>query len=315
MTNNQTYNRLLPIINQIDKGIICQSVSTNLDGTFTFLCKDTGYLTAGYNVTIGLLVYTVVSFDCNVSITVSGTSLPTQLTFDLYPPIYKHGTITKVASELNTLTDFKDRTPLIFLHEIVEEKYHFDPLDAVDTDADVRLYFLTGCNVKDWTQLEGDTLGVQPMRNLWNRFIVALANSQYVQDMTSIGSVKNYNIFGNTNDNGTVKNIFNEFLSGVQAKITIPFLKNCDCCDGGTLDNRPAPGYVYDNSGNILAILYSNQTYTVTTGGACLDVNIVDINTGLTIATVPSGGSYSVEQLTVIQDTIDSNTTTIIDPI
>lgn len=315
MTNNQTYNRLLPIINQIDKGIVCQSVSTNSDGTFTFLCKDTGYLTAGYDITIGLLTYTVVSFDCNVSITVSGSSLPTQLTFDLYPPIYKHGTITKVASELNAMLSFKDRTPLIFLHEIVEEKYHFDPLDAVDTDADVRLYFLTGCNVKDWTQLQGDSLGVQPMRNLWNRFIVALSISQYVQDMTSIGSVKNYNIFGNTNDNGTVKNIFNEFLSGVQAKITIPFLKNCDCCDGGTLDNRPAPAYVYDNLGNILAILYSNQTYTVVSGGVCADVTIKDIITGATITTVASGGVYQVEQLTVIEDTIDSNTTTIIDPI
>lgn len=315
MLINQTYNRLLPIINQIDRTVICQSLVNNLNGTYTFLCKDTGYLTAGYDITIGLLVYNVISFNCNVSITVKGASLPTQLTFDLYPPIYKHGTIIKVKSELNSLTDFKDRTPLIFLHEIIEEKYHFDPLDAVDTDAEVRLYFLTGCNFAEWTQLEGDTLGVQPMRNLWNRFIVSLTNSQYVQSMKSIGSVKNYNIFGNTNDNGTTDNIFNEFLSGVKATLTIPFLRDCDCCDVSLLDNRPAPSYVYNNLGVILAVLYSNEIYTVVSGGACANVSILNIATGLPIASVVSGGTYSIELLTVIEDTLTSNTTTIIDPI
>jgi hypothetical protein len=308
-----TYSRLLPIINSIDKSVVCQSVTDNTDGTYTFLCKDTGYLTSGFTVTIGLVDYFITDFDCNVSFTVSGASLPTQLTFDLYAPKFKHGTITKVASELKELTELSDRLPLIFLHEIIEEKRHLSELDIVDSDNDVRLYFLIDCNFADWTQLQGDSKGVQPMRNLTNRFIKALAESPYVGELNGIGSIKNYNVFGNTTDNGVTKNIFAEYLSGTQLKITISFLKDCDCCDGTDLINKSAPAYVYDGSGNVLAVLYSNEIYVSTGSGGV--VTIKDINTGATITTVNAGDIYEVEQLTQIVDTVFSNTITIIDPI
>jgi hypothetical protein len=177
----------------------------------------------------------------------------------------------------------------------------------------MRLYFLTDCNFADWTQLQGDSKGVQPMRNLCNEFIKTLSVSQYVAPLTGVGNVKNYNVFGNTTENGTIKNIFNEFLSGVQLKISVSFLRECDCCTGTTLDNRCAPSYVYDLAGTLLATLYSNQTYT--TGTPCEGVDIIDIVTGDVIAVVVSGGSYNVEVLTEIVDTIDANTITIIDPI
>ena len=125
MTSNQTYDKLAIIVNQIDKALICQSVTDNSDSTYTFVCNNTKWLTAGYDVTIGLVTYTVVSFVCNTSFIVSGQSLPTALTFDLYAPIFKHGTIKKVSEELDLMDSFKDKLPLIFLHEIVEEKYHF----------------------------------------------------------------------------------------------------------------------------------------------------------------------------------------------
>lgn len=311
--NNQTYKRLEPIINQIDKSVICQSVTDNNDGTYTFDCNYTKWATVGYSVTIGLDDYTITDFVCNESITVSGASLPTVLTFDLYAPIYKHGTILKVASELNKLKAKHLRTPMIFLHEIIEENRHLDPLDVIDNDVDCRIYFLTEYDSKNWTQEDSSEKGVQPMRALCNEFIKALSVSQYVAPLNGIGNVKNFPVFGNTTENGTIKNIFNEVLSGVQLKISIPFLKDCDCCTGSTLDNRPAPSYVYDLNGSLLATLYSNQTYT--TGTPCPGVDIIDINTGDVIAVVVAGGSYNVEVLTEIVDTIDSNTSTIIDPI
>ena len=80
------------------------------------------------------------------------------------------------------------------------------------------------------------------------------------------------------------------------------------------MDNRPAPVYVYDTLGNVLAILYSNEYY-ISVGGSCDPVLIKDKDTGATIATIASGGEYEVTQLSVIKDTITSNTTTIINPI
>jgi len=307
----QTYERLEPIINAIDKSVICQSVVDNSDGTYTFACNYTNYLTDGYDVTIGLVTYKIVDFVCNQSITVSGASLPTVLTFDLYPLIYKHGTIKKVASELSDKISYKDKLPLIFLHEILEEEKHFDSLDSIDNDVDIRIYFLTDCNFPDWTQLDGDTKGVQPMRNLCREFIKALSKSQYIGLMTGTGTIKNYNVFGNYNDNGVIKNILNEFLTGVQLRVTIPFLKYCDCSTS-TSDGRPAPGYVYDSEGNILAILYSNETYTVEAGGG--EVEIIDQNDDV-IDTVEAPGQYQVTVFSGVRDTITSNVTTILDNI
>jgi hypothetical protein len=309
---SQTYNRLLPIVNSMDKSVICQSVIDNSNGTYTFLCNDTKWLTVGYSLTIGLNTYIVKSFECNESITVSGSTIPLQLTFDLYAPFFKHGTITKVASELSMKQSFKDKLPLIFLHEITEERIHFDQLESVDVDTDVRLYFLTDCDYRNWTQLQGDTQGVQPMRNLCNEFIKALVRSQSVAEMTGIGTIKNYNIFGNYNDNGVVKNIFNEYLSGVQLKVSIPFLNDFECCDGEQLDWRPAPAYVYDRFGSIIAVLYSNEIFVTTMPEQ--SVNIIDKYTGEILATV-SGGDYEVEVLRVIRDTLNDNQTTIINPI
>lgn len=314
MSNNITYKRLLPIVNAMDKTIICQSVVTNPDGTFTMACNYTKWLTAGFDVTIGLNDYKIVDFECNEWIKLTGSVEPTQLTFNAYPLIFKHGTIKKVASELNQQLSFKDRTPLLFLHDITDEKIHFDELDVVDNDVDCRLYFLTDCNFADWNINDGDDKGVMPMRNACKEFIKALSISQYVSDLTGTGIVKNYNVFGNYDDKGVIKNIFNEYLSGVQLRITIPFLKECECCEDVTLDNRAAPAYVYDSLGNILAVLYSNDIY-ISLGGTCEPVTIKDVETGEVITTIAAGGEYEVEQLTNIIDTIDNNSVTIIDPI
>lgn len=312
MNTKQTYNRLLPIFNMIDKSVTCQLVVDNTDGTYTFDCTYTNYAIAGFQITIGLIDYLITDVECNESITVSGISLPTQLTFDLYAPFFKHGGIKRVASELNKSKNFKDKFPLIFLHEVVDEGLHLDIFDLIELDADCRLYFLTPCNFKDWSQEDYDLKAIQPMRNLCNEFIKALAFNQYTGQLTGTGNVKNHTLFGNYNDNGTTKNYFNENLSGVGLKITVPFLKNCDCCETG-LDIRSAPGYVYDNIGGLLAILYSNEIYI--TGTPCAPVTIKNIETGATITTIASGGTYNVEQLVLIEDTITANTTTIIEPI
>lgn len=310
MDTLQTYERLIPIVNTIDKNVTCQSVTDNLDGTYTFLSKYTSYAVAGHTVTIGLVSYKITNVVCNTSITVSGASLPLQLTFDLYDIVFKHGTVKKIAEELNKMQGSTDRVPLIALIETVEEGLHFNTEDAIDVDADCRLLFLTSADVKNWTQIDGDTKATRPMRNLVRQFIEALTKSQYVAEMESVGRVRNYNIVGNQDANGTVKNLFNEPLNGVELRVTIPFLKGCDCCNIPQLDLRCAPGYVYNSIGDLLAILYSNDVYEVVGAGGI--VTIIDQNNN-EIDTVEAPGEYQVTVLTEIRDTINDNTTTIVE--
>ncbi len=310
MNSKQTYEKLLPIFSAMDKSVICQSVIDNGNNTYTFACNRTRWACKGYDISILGNSYTIISVVYNVSITVSGSVLPLALTFDLYAGFFKHGTIRVVANELLRVPNYKNRLPLTFLHEVVTETVHFDPLDALDSESDVRIFFLTDCDYKNWTQLDGDTLAIAPMRCFANEFIKCLSNSQYIAPLKSTGTIRSYNIFGNADDNGVNKNIFNEFLSGVELKISIPFLKDCDCCTLDELNNRPAPGYVIDGSGNIVAVLYSNEYYTVTgTGG---NVNILDQDNNV-IDTVTAPGDYHVTVLTKIKDNIVGNSTTIID--
>jgi hypothetical protein len=310
------YKRLEPIVNAMDKSVICQSVSDNSDGTFTFLCNYTKWLTPGYDVTIGLENYTIIDFSPNVSFTVSGSILPTQLTFDLYAFKFTHGTIVKVAEELTAELSYKNKYPLIVLREILDEKIHLEDIDSIDSDAECNLFFLTDCVFENWTQADGDNKGLKPMRAAVNEFLKALSQASTVGELLGLGTVKGFNIFGNTDQNGVTRNIFNDFLCGYTLKINIPFLRDCDCCDALPIDTRPAPGYVYDVNGDLLAVLYSNEIYISTGGGgACLPVTVKDKITGATITTVVSGGEYEVTQLREIEDTINNNELEIINPI
>lgn len=316
MNSKQTYERLLPIIAQIDLGVICQAVVDNSDGTYAFNCNYTKWALQGYTISILGVEYTITDVVYNVSITVSGPSLPAVLTFDLYGPIFKHGTIKVVAGELNKVLAQQDRLPLLWLKEVVIERLHFDPVDAIETENEVQLFAVCNANHKDWDQLQGDVLAIRPMRSLLNEVIKVLADNQYTAPLTSTGEVKNYNRFGNYEDKGVLYNYFNEPLAGCGLRITIPFLKDCDCCTGSALDNRLAPGYVLDGplpGGNILAVLYSNEYY-IATGGICVGVTITDQFNNI-LSTIASGGNYDVTKLTTIKDTITANEATIIDNI
>lgn len=309
MDGQQTYDRLKPIFNMMDKSVTCQSVVDNGDNTYTFACNKTRWACKGYNITILGNDYSITNVVYNTSITVSGTVLPTALTFDLYAGFFKHGTLRVVAGELTKVADYKQRLPLVFLHEATNENVNMDVMNPVELESDVRIYFLTDCDFKNWNQEDGDTKAVAPMRNYLNEFLRCLTNNQWVAQLTNVGAVKSYNHFGNVDDKGVFKNALNDFLSGVELRITIPFLRECDCCTDSTLDTRPSPGYVLDSDGNILAVLYSNEFYTVTGGDG---VTITDQN-GNILTTVASGGNYDVTILSEIQDTIDNNTSTIIE--
>jgi len=311
MNGQQTYDKLVPIFNMMDKGVICQSVTDNGDGTYTFACNRTRWACKGYDITILGIDYTITNVVYNTSITVSGASLPNVLTFDLYAGFFKHGTLRVVASELTKVPSYKDKLPLVFQHEATNENINMDVMNPVELESEVRLYFLTDCDFKNWNQTDGDTKAVAPMRNYLNEFLKCLSNNQWVAELKNVGTVRSYNHFGNVDDKGVLKNALNDFLSGVELRISIPFLRECDCCTDNTLDTRPAPGYVTDPDGNILAVLYSNEYY-ISTGGVCAGVTITDQD-GNILSTVASGGNYDVTVLTEIRDTIDGNTSTIID--
>lgn len=313
MNKQQTYTRLLPVFARMNKSLTCTAMTDNGDDTYTFDCEYTKWAIAGHNVTILGNSYTITEVEPNVSLTVSGTIVPTVLTFDLYAGYFKHGTVKKVAEEIGTKNFQNDRLPLNFLHETVNEAVNFDVEDSIETNSTCTFYFLTSCNFQDWTQSDGDTLANIPMRAFCREFVLALSRStDIIGELKNTADVRNYHVAGLSQDNGgTVKNVFNEYLAGVSLRLTIPFLRNCDCT-GSALDTRCAPGYVLNQAGDAIAILYSNETYTVVPSAG--SVNIIDQDDNV-IDTVNAGNDYQVTVFDGVRDTVTANVTTIIDNI
>lgn len=312
MKNKQTYDLLKPIVDTIDKAIVCQTLTDNGNGTFTFTCNNTKWLTKGYSFTVITDVYKVVSIVPNVSITVSGSTLPLAKTFDIYLPYFIHGTVIATNAELQNTANSIDKLPFIWLKEVTKETVSVDELDSLDRVSECDLYFMVDCDFSNWKTTDHDLNAIQPMRNLINEFIKVVSESAGIGTLEQDYIVTNHARWGTfVTDSGHVKQVFNDHLSGCNLKIQIPFLKG-SCANDTILINKPAPSYVLDTDGNIVATLYANETYTTTDDAP---VTIKNIMTGATIEEVPSGGEYEVEVLTEIVDTIDSNTSTIIDPI
>ena len=109
MNKQQTYTRLLPVFARMNKSLTCTAMTDNGNDTYTFDCDYTKWAISGHNVTILGNSYTITEVDPNVSITVSGTIVPTVLTFDLYAGYFKHGMVKKVAEEIGTKNFQNDR--------------------------------------------------------------------------------------------------------------------------------------------------------------------------------------------------------------
>lgn len=229
MRNKQTYDILLPMVNSIDKSIVCQSLVDNGNGTYTFACNNTKWLTYGYSFIIIADVYKIISVTPNISITVSGLTPPLALIFNIYSPFFIHGTVIATNAELQNTANSIDKLPMIWLHEVTKETVSVDESSALDRVSDCDFYFMVDCDFTNWRTIDHDLNAIQPMRNLINEFIKTITNSSGIGTLSQDYTVTNHARWGTyVTDSGHTKGIFNDHLSGCNLKIQIPFLKG-DC--------------------------------------------------------------------------------------
>jgi hypothetical protein len=238
--SKSTFELLQPIIDLIDKSVIIQSVTEIDPGKKykLFLC-DTKWATQGFPTTIQGNQYKIIALDPNVSITVSGTVLPTIGSFNLYAPKFLHGTI-KVAEEgLNKKASNGsllsiDKMPLIWLHEPIDERISYDDENPIYRFSNCDIYFLVDANISKWEQDDHYKQAIKPVRQLISGFMDAMMKSGLIND-NELGDIKIMDLprFGRyTADNGASKAVFAEYeLSGTKLNIEIPFIRNSkNCC-------------------------------------------------------------------------------------
>jgi hypothetical protein len=230
----ETVDIIREVVEAISIEFTVKTITDNADGTYTLTTDDTLHLQEGFSITIGAVTYEIQTIVKNVSITIIGTVLPTIKVFNIYPPVYYHGTVIKVKAEIKGEVNAQNvfaRTPFIYLREIIEDnintRYANSPIEKT---TDLQILFLTQCNYADWKIVDHYQKSIAPMRNLVENFVDKLYKN------TTIGRFENYKAKPHVNfgvyvtDKGETKSIFTDNLSGIEVNITIPFKKQTPSC-------------------------------------------------------------------------------------
>ena len=237
-----TYELLIPVIAAIVgtvgiSGVVDNGVDPVLGHTYTLSVCNSGWATKGFPLTIQGSQYLITNVEPNISITVSGTVLPTVGAFELYRPKFYHGTVNSTATDLardvNNGQMGVDKLPMIWLREPLESVVSLQDFDAVLRTSQCDLYFAISEDFAQYTNDDRFTYAVKPMKQLAQAFIDAL-NLSGVVDPTNLKSLSEteYAILGTVmQKDGSSKNVFNMNLSGYKMSISIPFVRNQgNCC-------------------------------------------------------------------------------------
>lgn len=236
------YELLSPIFAGLDKTFSIKTVTeitapaTGVDGKWRLDSCCTRWLTIGRVITIASVDYRIVDLVCNVSVTVTGASIPTAQDIQIYAPNFIHGTITQTAKETAQQPDATTWLPLIFLHDITRERFNTNPLEPVSRRAECDLYVMTergkeGEGIDDTTSAISEYC-VSPMRNLTFDIVQLIQKNKIVSQSEAydfdITDWVKWGVY--ISPTGAKSNYFTENLSGCALKYEIPFIDKDLCC-------------------------------------------------------------------------------------
>ncbi len=145
-------------------------------------------------------------------------------------PVFQSGTPMQASSEVLQITDWRERTPMAYLLEIIRENYHRQPTVKIDREASIFIYFVD--TLPDGGKIE-DTRRrvVEPLRKMAQQFVDDLGvHCSVIDNLLDDYTITTFNRWGVYVDRqGTTANIFPDMLAGVEIEINIPFRKDCPC--------------------------------------------------------------------------------------
>ena len=100
---------------------------------------------------------------------------------------------------------------------------------SLDREADLRLFFLAPSNFQDWKTDDHYTGAILPMRSLAYNFIDILNKSTKIARFDSYTLTNRVNFGVYVTDRGNTERIFNDNMSGVEMRITLPIKKDLTC--------------------------------------------------------------------------------------
>ena len=204
--------------------------SPDVDGNVTIPISNTAYLYPFKEVTIDGRDAKVVDMIWNTQLVLKFNDAGglDAGTYVIANPLYTWGTIREFNNEMSQIRYTGDKYPIVYLFERFRETEYHGSNDALDREADVRLFFLSNYNPNDYTIKDHYNYVIKAMTNLKNSFIESVKRNPKIDELTTSDNT-NFVMFGTyTDNNGNIEHLIGDNLTGIEMRITIPFFK--DCC-------------------------------------------------------------------------------------
>jgi len=255
----------------------------------------TYWLNVGSKVTIGGVVFTVESYEKNVSITVSGVAQPIGATFNLTAPKFAHGSHRKVESERKSPTDLT----LPFVYLPVPEVTESNEISSdIAYTASIRPIFLMEYNKrKDEIELQQSEV-IEPCNEMADFFAWLIQDQQENFERPEGMTRKEWMNFGDPTTWGNDKLIFDQALSGVELRMSLEVSYDAPCLCAAVDPVICAP----------VTMTWNDAAIEPTNSGGTKDIKTVDAADGVTpvgTKTTDTGAELIVE-VSVGGDPVDT---------
>ncbi len=253
----------------IDAAALLTSTTYRLDTFNTF------WLRPEKVITIDSKQYRITSFVINESITIKdvtiGAGIPTVSSFLIPPPNFFHGTPVMMNNEHSRKKAAQDKTPFIWLQEVLEETAIDDRRSVFGRTSSPRIFFMDESKLTDWTSKQHKTNAIEPARQMTELFFANIR-----ADRSMFGEIKERKDISRANwgrfvtDKGNIALLVNQNVSGVESLFDFQMTKKaCDTrisgiiCTIGVVIDKTDPTTQGGSDGTATANEFGDQS-TVT---------------------------------------------------
>lgn len=207
------------------------SIIDNGDGTATLNVCKTYWIqpTRCSKITIDAVEYPVSDVVNNQSITIVASVQPTGSEYTVSAPKFFNGTRLVINEELSNIRKESDKLPFVSVFEVIREDFPNNEESIIDRTATLRVLFCGVADYENWNQADHEDKCITPMRNLVNEFVNYLNddNCQFGDYEYSLFNHAKLGVF--TEGVGHTTQLFNEEISGVEMRFSVPIYKSFAC--------------------------------------------------------------------------------------
>lgn len=222
------------IVNTMTPTVVIQKATDNLDDTYTLDIFDTFWLRRLNKINIDSKTYRIISFIINVSITIQditeGAGVPTVDSFTMPKPHLIHGTPVKTAQAQEAPKISIERTPFIWIVEVLKEEVIHDRASTWGRSSSPKLYFMDAADVHNWTSEEHKQEIIEPIRQMIELFFEKIHDEPGLYEELKRHGESALPDWGHLiKPFGNIKRIFNEYLTGHE--VSFDFKMSKTACD------------------------------------------------------------------------------------